>query len=647
MHASIRVLLALILLAGIGPSPVLAQRSKLDDHLQRLADAQNGKSRVDVIVKVRGNGLGQVARKILRRGDKVRGRQPSAGLLAAEVRREDLAALAADPAVESVSVDAPVSAFGAAAASADTEPTVHAAKRKSHRSDGTARADALRQTLGVDGLPYSGSGIGVAIIDSGIQPMVDFGVRITAFRDFTKNDAPDGRAVPAYDDYGHGTHIAGLIGSNGTLSRGEHRGVAPEARLIGLKVLDDRGEGRTSDVIAALDFATRKKAALGIDIVNLSLGHPIYEPAATDPLVQAVERATRAGLVVLVAAGNFGENPETGVVGYAGIMSPGNAPSAITIGALETRGTVARSDDRIPDYSSRGPTWYDALLKPDVVAPGDDLASNVSRSSWLARRYRQLVTKARGGAFIELSGTSMSTGVASGVVALVLEAQRRDDPPATLSANMVKALLQYSALDVKSGGGAYDALTQGAGAINAEGAVRLASAVDAAAPLGSPWMEGFGEPSTTIAGETLPWSQTVYWGDRPLMGPSITVKELAWQGHVVWGTDTFWSTVADFEHIVWGTTVHWLPVVDEHIVWGTGLAFDYSFLGDEHIVWGTDVFWDEHIVWGTSLVGLSFDEHIVWGAAGSPANTVWGSLYDDEHVVWGTQVTAAGLKQED
>lgn len=660
MHWSTRALLALTLLAGIGPTPVFAQRGKLDDHLQRLAKTKSGTNRVDVIVKVRGDSLGQVADKMRRRGDKIRSSHPSVEALAAEVRRDGLAALAADPAVERVSLDAPVTPFGRPQKA-----------RKSYKAPTAPAVNVLRETLGLTDVAYSGWGIGVAIIDSGIQPLADFDTRITAFRDFTKDDVADGRVVPAYDDYGHGTHIAGLIGSNGSLSKGQYKGVAPKARLIGLKVLDAEGNGKTSDVIAALEFAARNKAALGIDVVNLSLGHPIYEAAATDPLVQAVEKATRAGLVVVVAAGNVGENPETGVVGYAGVMSPGNAPSAITVGAVKTKGTVERSDDRIPDYSSRGPTWYDALLKPDVVAPGDAMVSNVARTAWLAKKYPALVTKSdEGGSFLKLSGTSMSTGVTSGAVALVLEAQRFGglrrvaeanpgsetwtwDRWATeyrklpkLSANTVKAVLQYSAINVASGEGAYDPLTQGAGAINAEGAVRLAYSVDVTAPLGTQWLSSFGDASSSIAAEIVPWTQRVYWGGREVIGPSLAVNELAWQGHVVWGTSTFWSSVQDLEHIVWGTSINWLSAVDGHIVWGTGLPFATSYLSDEHIVWGTGLMWDEHIVWGTSLVGLSYDEHIVWGAAGSQTNTVWGNLYLslDAHIVWGTQVTAAGLK---
>ena len=180
-----------------------------------------------------------------------------------------------------------------------------------------------------------------------------------------------GRVAPS-DAYGHGTHVAGLIGSRFV-------GVAPNVRLIGLKVLDAKGQGRTSDVLRAIQFAIDNKDALGIRVVNLSLGHPVYEPAASDPLVQAVESAVRAGLVVVTSAGNFGVNPATRLPGYAGLTSPGNAPSALTVGAVQTFDTPSRADDRIAPYSSRGPSWYDGFAKPDVAAPGHGLLS-IARS---------------------------------------------------------------------------------------------------------------------------------------------------------------------------------------------------------------------------------------------------------------------------
>jgi serine protease AprX len=126
---------------------------------------------------------------------------------------------------------------------------------------------------------------------------------VTASYDFTS-----GKTVKAgpKDMFGHGTHVSGLIGSTGDTTRGLYQGIAPGVRFIVLKALDQAGVGYTSNVINAINFAVDNKVAFGIDVMNLSLGHPIYEPAGNDPLVAAVERAVSAGIVVVVSAGNFG-----------------------------------------------------------------------------------------------------------------------------------------------------------------------------------------------------------------------------------------------------------------------------------------------------------------------------------------------------
>ena len=289
----------------------------------------------------------------------------------------------------------------------------------------------VRNTLGLQTSQWTGRGIGVAVVDSGLEMSSEFRYRVTAFYDFTKGGVD---AVPAYDDYGHGTHVASLIGGSGALSSNSaNKGLAPNVRFTILKALDKNGAGYTSDVIRAIDFAVDNRVALGIHIINLSLGHPIAQPAAADPLVQAVERASRAGLVVVVAAGNMGINPATDKPGYAGITSPGNAPSAITVGAAKTLDTVSRNDDRIPDYSSSGPTWYDALAKPDVLAPGHNLVAAAAKQGTIYSAYPKL--RDADSDYIRLSGTSMATAVTSGVDRADARGaaggwhRRRDDEP--------------------------------------------------------------------------------------------------------------------------------------------------------------------------------------------------------------------------
>jgi len=530
----------------------------------------------------------------------------SIGALSLELPAKALSAMAADPDVLGLSIDAPVAVQN----NRNTKKTDTAPKGKGHnKTPTTTTADgytlpawfdsqALRSTLGVE-IGEWGSDVGIAIIDSGISPSPDLEGRIAAFYDFTKG----GIAATPSDEYGHGTHIAGLIAGTGKLSEYNYVGIALGARLIGLKVLDAEGRGYTSDVLSAIDFAVANRETLRIDVINLSLGHPIFEPAATDPLVQAVERAAAAGLIVVVSAGNNGYNPLTGEIGYAGVTSPGNAPSALTVGSLRTKKTADRSDDEVSKFSSRGPTWYDGLSKPDVLAPGQGLVSigNSRSKLYSDPLLRDAVTP-----YIKLSGTSMATGVASGVVALVIDAHRQAHPAApALTPNLVKAILQYSAIPVPDDDTATPSvLEQGAGGVNAAGAQALARAIDTSMPVGTSWLVHGVLPISVLGGIQSQWAEHIVWGDRVVNGDTVT-----------------WSLDAWSEHIVWGDS-------DEHIVWGD------RFIQGGNVVADSFSGWSEHIVWGdsVSVVWSDFDEHIVWGDM-LLEHIVWGD--SDEHIVWG------------
>jgi len=189
------------------------------------------------------------------------------------------------------------------------------------------------------------------------------------------------------------------------------------------------------------------RAKLNVQIINLSLGHPIFAPPENDPLVRAVERATRAGIYVVVSAGNFGLKAD-GTVGYAGITSPGNAQSAITVGAAMTQDTVTRADDGVAPYSSRGPTWYQGLAKPDLVAPGHRLASDAAIGSTLYNTALASGHASTGDRLLMLNGTSMSAAVSTGVIALVLQAHEQNGfhKQKAMTPNLMKAIVEFSAI---------------------------------------------------------------------------------------------------------------------------------------------------------------------------------------------------------
>ena len=270
--------------------------------------------------------------------------------LARTLARKQHRVLAEHESIDALSV---VLSARASRISSATQPS------RTSRSTPTSTAFSTIGTLDTNMLPDPGvaapgvyrQGVGVAVLDTGIVEQRD---PVAAFYDFLNG----GKAAKPLDPFGHGTRRRPDHGQARQVGRAlPERGQG--VRLIGLRVLDASGSGYTSTVIQAIEFAIANKATLGIDVLNLSLGHPIYEPAATDPLVQAVERAVAAGIVVVTSAGNEGTNRVTGQVGYAGITSPGNAPSAITVGAVDTRNTITRLDDQVTTFSSRGPTWYD------------------------------------------------------------------------------------------------------------------------------------------------------------------------------------------------------------------------------------------------------------------------------------------------
>ena len=232
---------------------------------------------------------------------------------------------------------------------------------------------------------WTGAGVGVAVIDSGIYNHPDLRSRIVHSESFVPGDATTN------DAYGHGTHVAGIVAGNGYSSTGgsyiyTFRGIAPQATLINLRALDSNGQGTDSSVINAIDRAIQLKDVWNIRIINLSLGRQVFESYTLDPLCQEVEKAWQAGIVVVVAAGNNGRDNSMGTSGYGTIAAPGNDPYVITVGAMKDMTTITRTDDLIASYSSKGPTLLDQVVKPDLVAPGNSIVSALAPTSSLAQQ---------------------------------------------------------------------------------------------------------------------------------------------------------------------------------------------------------------------------------------------------------------------
>ena len=409
------------------------------------------------------------------------------------------------------------------------------------------------------------------------------------------------------DRFGHGTHVAAIIAGRGGKSADTrlYRGVAPNASLINLRVLGDDGSGSAADLIDAIDWAIDHRRAYNIRVINLSLGAPVRQSYHDDPVCAAVERAARAGLVVVVAAGNHGTNANGQLISGA-IDSPGNSPFALTVGAIDTKGTAARSDDEVAAFSSNGPTAFDHVLKPDLVAPGRRIVSAEAAGSLLSANFpQQHVAGSGNDSYIYGSGTSMAAGFVSGAAALLFEERPSLNPVG------VKAALELtSSLIPKSG-----LVRSGSGSLNVLAAAEF--------------VRGARLRPTTIIGDSIVPSGFViasihtsieHAEDYPT-SPSGTVRR-AFVGSadtLVWGNgDTLvWG---NGDTLVWGNgdTLVWGN--GDTLVWGNGDTLVWG--NGDTLVWGNS----DTLVWGNS-------DTLVWGNGDT---LVWGN---SDTLVWGNSDT--------
>lgn len=294
----------------------------------------------------------------------------------------------------------------------------------------SVKLDAARRDFGADvartSFNVSGAGIKGCIIDTGVDPNHD---QLNSYLPIPFFDAINGRTT-AYDDHGHGTHVASIAFGDGTGSPGAdiYRGVAPGVEIFAAKVLDRYGSGLESDAIAAIDWCVVK----GAHIISMSLGSDAPSDG-TDTLSLAADAAVLdKGKVVVAAAGNSGDEP--GMVG-----SPGAAAQVIAVAACADWSAPAGSPNHsngvyLTPFSSRGPT-LDKRTKPDICAPG--LTITAAKANTLSHSD-----------YVTFSGTSMATPFISGAVALALQANREANPPLPpLSPASVREKLESTAQD--------------------------------------------------------------------------------------------------------------------------------------------------------------------------------------------------------
>jgi serine protease AprX len=453
----------------------------------------------------------------------------------------EILALADDPDVAFVSLDDVVTAT--------FDPLDGAALASSPGIVEVGAPDAWRQ-LGV-----TGKGIGVAILDSGIAPHPDLAGRIVASVDFTSGRTAGTLVAPA-DPGGHGTHVAGLVGGDGTASGGAYAGVAPGANLIDVRVIGASGSTNISTLIAGMQWVLAHRAEYNIRVVNLSAGGAATTTYRDDPLASAAEVLIFAGITVVVSAGNEGPKERT-------ITSPGTDPYVITVGGIDDNGTATTDDDALASWSSRGVTPIDGLAKPDLVAPGRKVVSLRSPGSTLDQELPDRLVAGLDPlvpAYFRLSGTSMAAPVVTGVVALMLERS-----PA-LTPAQVKARLKGTAKTLPYG----SAVTTGSGMVSAVAAVAATDpTADAAA---SPVSAGFAsEMYPLVYGQPLVWRDLNFNGGLDSNGvawsqvtwSNVVWDEITWQ-NVDWGAFN-WSAVS-WQDISW-EDISWEGITWEDISW--------------------------------------------------------------------------------
>jgi serine protease AprX len=427
---------------------------------------------------------------------------PIINAFAAEMRAETAAQLSRSKSVRWVSLDAPM-------VSTVCDKCV----------DTTKLANAYIRAIKADQVwnkkPYlQGTGIGVAVLDSGVNPNGDLYTNLGVNRQVADVRFNSDYNQSPFDGYGHGTHVASIVGGDGSESGGKYIGVAPLVNIINVKVSNDDGSAMLTDVVAGLQWVLENKSTYNIQVVNLSLNSSVAESYHTSPLDAAVEILWFNKIVVIVSAGNHGESA---------LYPPANDPFVITVGAVDDKGTTAISDDVMASFSAYG-TTSDGVKKPDLVAPGKNIVARlVNQNMGLAIDHP---ANRVGDQYFRMSGTSMAAPMVSAAVALLLQ----DEP--NLTPDQVKYRLMATANKSWSG---YDAIKSGAGYLDISGAVR--------------------GTTTQSANTGLEASQLLTTGTAPITWDSVGWNSVGWNS-VGWNS-VGWNSVG-WNSVGWNSD-YWGP----------------------------------------------------------------------------------------
>jgi serine protease AprX len=493
------LLVVALLLPLVAVAPVQASLAhNVQPLLLQMASAQP-EARVSVIVQ-KTNKDTRVEELMARLGGKVTKDLHIINAFAAEMRAKDVAQLAR-AGVRWVSLDAPMVEAGG------PDGTVNTANLK-NVYDKAIRADQVWAK------GYQGSGIGVAVVDSGINWQTDLYTvagtnRVVANVRFNTDYNPT-----YFDNYGHGSHIAGIVGGNGRSSNGQYIGIAPMVNIINVKVSNDDGSATASSTVAGLQWVLDNRSRYNIRVVNLSVNSAMPESYHNNPLDAAVEILWFNKIVVIASAGNNGA---------ATLYPPANDPFVITVGAVDDKGTTSLSDDVIASFSAYG-TTSDGVQKPDLVAPGKNIVSLMGNTNGVIPTGHP--GNKVGTMYFRMSGTSVAAPMVAGAAALLLQ----DEP--NLTPDQVKYRLKATANKSWTG---YTATKAGAGYLDIYAAVNGTTTQSA---------------NTGITASHLLWT-----GSAPITWGSVDWNSVDWNS-VDWNS-VDWNSV-DWNSVDWNSD-YWGP----------------------------------------------------------------------------------------
>ncbi len=502
LHNTLSLFLGLLLIPGFFTFAFPASGNtiiKAQPELVQLATSDQNQL-VSVIVQTSGSAL-SVEKQVALLGGEVTQNLKIINAFSAEMTAGSALEIARSSEVRWVSLDAVVHS-AACTACIDTTYLANTYIR-------TIRADQAWNQA-----PYlQGTSIGVAVVDSGVNPNADLYTSMGVNRQVADVRFNSDYNQTTSDGYGHGTHVASIVGGDGSESGGKYIGVAPMVNIINVKVSNDDGSAMMRDVVAGLQWVLEHKDAYNIRVVNLSLNSSVAESYNTSPLDAAVEILWFNKIVVVASAGNQGSGA---------LYPPANDPFIITVGATDDKGTPSLSDDAIASFSAYGQTG-EGFKKPDLVAPGTNIIARlVNQNMGLANSHP---ANKVGDQYFRMSGTSMAAPMVSAGVALLLQ----DEP--NLTPDQVKYRLLATANKSWSG---YSSSKTGAGYLDIYAAITGTSTQSANTGLRASSLLSTG--SKPIAWNSVGWN-SVGWNS--VGWNSVGWNSVGWNS-VGWNSD-YWD----------------------------------------------------------------------------------------------------------